>query len=388
MTYIDPEVLVDEGTLAEAILAAIADQIPGWDAAEGHVETSLAEAMAIVASTVAVLLRDEARDAYSGFGEAILGIPRRTAEIAQTFATWTAGDDVGYLIPDGSQVVMDGPGGVRVGFATVGDRVIASGQTTATNVRMVALEPGAQGNGLSGPAVAFDPIPGIVGVELTVESGGGGDDEPIEEYADRLADRARRLRTVPVTADDYAAIALDVPGVARALAVNLLDPGNPPAPGDPPEAGGHLTVFAVDEAGEPVASPVAAEVEALLMGAERPLNVTVHVDDPTYTEIDVAVEVRLAEGATEEEMEPLIAAAVAEHLSPATWARDEGAPGLWRMPPGLSDLSAHDYEVAHVVRLVPGVDRVLSVTLDGGAVVNLAGFAPLPRTGEIVVTFE
>lgn len=394
MTYIDPDLIVDEGTTAEAILAAIADQIPGWEPSEGHVETSLAEALAVVSSTIAVLLRDEARDAFSGFGEAILGVPRRTAEIAQAFSTWAAADDVGYSIPDGSQFVMDGPGGVRIGFATVGPAVIPNGQTSVANVRVVALEPGAIANGLTGAAAAIDPIPGIVGVTLTTETAGGADDEPIAEYADRLADRARRLRTVPVTADDYAAIALDVAGVERAIAVNLLDPANPPAGEDPPASGGHITVYPIDEDGDPVAQPVADAVEALLMGDERPLNVTVHVAEPTYTEVDVDVEVRLEADASEVEMEPLIAAAIAEHLSPATWARDDDAPGRWRQPPTASDLQVRDYEIAYVVRSVPGVERVLSLTVDEaggstpGPTLDLDGFAPLPRPGTITVTFE
>jgi len=386
VTYLDPDVISDEGAVAEAILAAVADQIPGWEPSEGHIETALAEAQAIVTATVAALLKDEARDAYSGFAQNILGIARQAEGVAGAVSDWTMVDAGGYLIPDGTQLIMDSPTGEKVGFATVGDVIVPPGDSSVLGVPVVALEAGPQANGLIGAAVAIDPVVGVASAALASVSAGGADAETIEDFVARAADRARRLRAVPITVDDFAALALDHESVARCMAVNLLDPDDPPGSGDEPEAGGHVTVFPIDVAGQPIAGADIDEVEALLTGDERPLNVMVHVAEPTYTEVDVAISVRLEPGADPDAMATTVEDAVRAHLSPATWAIDATEPGRWRAPQTTAERTIRHFDIAHVADSVPGVAGVTACTVNGGTAVPLLGWAPLPDPGSITAT--
>ncbi|WP_217913249.1 baseplate J/gp47 family protein [Miltoncostaea marina] len=385
MAYLDPEVVSDEVTVAEAILTRIADQIPGWEPSEGHVETAVAEAMAMVAATIAALLKDEARDVYTGFAANILGIARRPEGVASASSDWSMTDDAGYLIPDGTHVYMRRPDGEMVAFASVGDVTVPAGQTSAAGVPLVALEAGPQANGLVGAAEAFDQVVGVASVTLTTVASGGADAETIEAFAERAADRARRLRAIPITVDDFAAMTLDHEAVARAMAVNLLDPAAPPAPGDDPASGGHVTVFPVDVAGLPLSPADAAEVAAMLTGPERPLNVIVHVEEPTYTTVDVAITFRLEPGVDGPAMEAAVAAAISDYLSPATWALDEAAPGRWRPPDDAARVIRH-FDIAHVADSLAGVAGVVTCTVNGGTSVTMTGWAPLPSPGTIVAT--
>jgi uncharacterized phage protein gp47/JayE len=386
MTYLDPEIISDEGAVAEAILASIADQIPGWEPSEGHVETALAEALAIVCATVAALVKDEGRDVYSGFAEAILGISRQAEGVATALSDWAMVDDTGYLIPDGTQVFMRAADGSLVGFATVGDVTVAAGDTSAPGVPVSALEAGPAANGLTGVAAATDPVLGVGSVLLTTVSSGGADAESLADFLTRAVDRARRLRAVPITVEDFAAMALDHESVSRCMAVNLLDPTDPPGSGDDPDEGGHLTVFPIDEAGQAISAGAADEVEALLNGEERPLNITVHVWAPSYKTINVAITVRLTEGAEESAMQDAVEAAITAYLSPATWALDEEAAGRWLPPRTISERTIRSFDVAHVAALVPGVVSVSVCTVNGASSVFMPGWAPLPTPGTVVAS--
>lgn len=387
MTYLDPEVITDEGTVAEAILAAIADQIPGWEPSEGHLETAIAESMAVVSATVAVLLVDQARDAFSGFAQNILGIPRRPEAPASALSTWTMLDDAGYTIPDGTQFVMRATDGSAIAFAMVGDTIVPPGSTEAAEIPVVAIEAGPQANGIVGTATGVDGVPGVGSVEITTPSSGGADIEPIEAFVVRAADRARRLRTVPITPADFAAITLDHPAAARCVAVNLLDLGAGSGSGDDEDGSpGHISVFPIDANGGPVTGSAPAEILALLSGDERPLNVTVHVGEPEYTTVNVELEYRLEPDATEEVVAPAIAAAIQAYLSPATWALDESTPGRWRAPVSAADRTITAFDVAHVADSVPGVNGVTDCEVNAGAVVFLSGWAPLPQPGTILTS--
>lgn len=388
MTYIDPDLITDETATAEAILAGLADRIPGWEPAEGSPETEFGEALGVVIATVATMIVSRQRAEYEGFATRILNLPRGTAEPAHATATISVKDANGpYVIPDGFEFVMRLADGTPIALATVGEVTVPNGSTEATGVPVVTLEPGAEANGLIGTASEFDAVPAVIGVELATAATDGADVEPVERYLPRVADRARRVKVVPITVDDYAALALDHPSVARCLAVKLLDPDNPPAPGADPSSGGHITVFPIDAAGQPVSPAVALEVQALLEGGDRPLAVTVHVEAPEYTPLTPAVEIRLEVGADEPTTIAAVQAAITAYSDKANWGLDETAPGRWRGPVSEVDRPVRHYDIAHVADNVFGVAGVVSATVNGGDEVELTGWAPLPDlTGPPVVT--
>jgi hypothetical protein len=176
--------------------------------------------------------------------------------------------------------------------------------------------------------------------------------------------------------DDYADTALDHPSVGRAVAVRMLDLT---APTDPPASPGHVTVFVAGYAGEALPTAVKDEVEESMMGEDRPLSVTVHVGDPTETDVTVAVTIRLETDADHDATVAAVQAAIAGFLDPATYDYDGDAPGRWRPPATTAERTITNYDIAAVLDDVVGVGRVVSVTVNGGASVALSGWAPLPN---------
>jgi hypothetical protein len=386
MTYIDPELIVDETSVAEGILAGIADRLnaaldldpeDGWVPSEGTPETSIGEATAIVIATALSMILEQARQDYAGFGRIILGIDRLPAEPATGFSTWTFHQTGTYTIPDGSEVVFNTPDGTPVGYAVVGDvDVIAA--STAADVEIVALEPGIIGNAVDDNAVAVDyePLPFVAGVTMTTPPTGGTDDLTLDEYLDRVARRAKRMKIVPVITDDYADTAIEHPNVGRAMAVRLLNAEVYPAT---PASGGHVTVFVAGYAGEVLSSGIKTEVLDSMMGEDRPLKVDVHVGDPTYTNMTVAVTITLDADADSPATVLAVQAAIDEYLDPALYGYDETAPGRWRPPTSTTERTVNEYDIAGVVQDVAGVKKVTAATINGSASVALNGWAPLPN---------
>lgn len=393
--YIDPDLIADETAVAEAILAGIADRLNAaldleegedWQPQEGDPETHLAEAVGIILATGAALIQDKEREDYAGFGSLILNLQRTAAEPAIGYTTWTFTEapPVGgsYLIPDGSELVMDAPDGTPIGFATVGD-VIATG-ASETDVQVVAVEPGPKANGLLGDAREFEALPFVANVEMTTASDGGSDEQSAEDYLEVVARTARRMKIVPVITDDYADTAIDHPSVAAAVAVRLLNAEVYPAT---PASPGHVTVFTRDAAGNANTSGVKTEVIASMQGVDRPLGVTVHVQDPTYTALTLTVSIRVALDADIPTTTQAVKDALNLAFSKALFALDDDAPGRWRAPTTTSERTITAYDVAAVVTDVEGVTAVTAATVNGGASVVMSGWAPLPNlTGDPTVT--
>jgi hypothetical protein len=388
--YIDADTITDETSSSEAVLAALADRLnaalnldedESWEPAEGTPETSLGEAVGIVLATAMAMVQDQERIDYAGFGEVVLDAPRQPAEPAEAISRWTFDDDGAHLVPDGSELVLDTPDGTPVGFATVGDFEFVG---TTVDIPIVAIEPGAETNNLTGAARDFEPLPHLADVTLTTVSSGGSDEETLDEYVDKVVRKARRMKLVPIVTDDYADTALDHPSVNSAVAVRLL---NLAAPTDPPAAAGHVTVFVRGDGGTNLSADIKEEVRLLMMGDDRPLAVTVHVGDPTRTDVTIAVSLRLVEGADELATIGAVQAAISAAYSDSTYGYDESAAGRWRVPRTDAERTINDYDVTAVIDDIDGVAKIEDVTINGGRSVTLLGWAPLPNlTAPAVVT--
>lgn len=381
MTYVDPDVITDEVTVAEAGLAGITGRLPGVRLTDGHPVTAQTEAFATIAATVAVLLKAQAVAGFTeGLATRVLRIQRQPAGVASALADIVLTDRLGHTVDDGTEFVMDTSSGTPVAFTTVGDIVVEAGSDTATGVPVVALEPGPEANGLVGEGRDHG-VPFISSITLTTISSGGADEEDIEAYADRAADRATRLRALPVTPDDHAAMALDKPFVARAIAVNLLDLTGPTE-----DRTGHVSVFALDEAGAAIVGAQATELLNYLDGTEtgdeKVMNVQVHVGTATLTDIDVVLSYVPEDGAGETVTTAAVEAVIAAYFDPALWSFDEAAAGLWEN----DGEPVRHFDVASVARAVDGVAHVATCTLNGGTSVTLTGYAPLPRLDVLTVT--
>jgi hypothetical protein len=381
--YIDADLITDETSTIEAVLAGTADRIntaldlaedEGWEPHEGSPETSLGEAVGIVIATACSMVQEEARQDYAGFGELVLAVPRTRAEPATGYSRWDFNVPGNYRIPDGAELILDAADGTPVAYAVVGD-VIVENALAATDVEVVAIEPGSIANGLLGPARDWEPLPFVTGVSMTTAPDGGTDDQTRDQYLNDVTRKARRMKLVPIVTDDYADTAVDHPNVAAAIAVRLL---NLDAPTDPPAAGGHVTVFGKGFAGEVLPQGVKDEVIDSMMGEDRPLAVTVHFGDPTYTDLTIAVDMRLAPGADHDATVAAVQDAIAGTYNPASYGLDENAPGRWRAPRSVEERTINDYDVAAVIDDVFGVARIEDVTINGVRSVTLNGWAPLP----------
>lgn len=389
--YIDADLITDETAVAEAVLAGIADRIDaaldlaedeGWEAFEGSPETSLGEAVGIVVATACAMVQDQERSDFSSFGELILGVLRTSAEPAIGYTRWDFNAVGDYRIPDGSELTMVASDGTPVAYATVGD-VDVSG-LSATDVQVVALEPGSIANGLVGAATDWEPLPFVTGVEMTTAPAGGTDDQTLDDYLTQVTRRSRRMKIVPIVTDDYADTAIDDPNVAAAMAVRLLNDEVYPGP---PASDGYVTVFTRGSDGLPVAAAIKDEVVASMMGEDRPLGVTVLAADATYTPLTIALSYRLATGADEDATTAAVSAAITSAYDPAVYAIDEDAPGRWRAPITTEDRTITQYDVAALVDDLDGVSKVTAVTINGGDSAVLDGWAPLPQlTGPPTIT--
>lgn len=389
--YIDADLITDETSVAEAILAGIADRLDavlgldpdeGWQAEEGQPETHLAEAVGIVVATAAALVQDKERTDYQGFGSLILGIDREVAEPAIGATLWTFNAAGTYLIPDGSELVMTAVDGTPVGFATVGDVTVSGNQ--AVDVQVVAIEPGSIANGLLGDAIEFEPLPFVTNVEMTTAPSGGSDDQSVDDYLDAIVRRARRVKTVPVITDDYADAALDVAGVDRAVAVRLLNAETYPTT---PASTGHVTIFGVDSAGNNLAAGVKTAIVAAMQGTDRPQSVTVHTADPTSNSLTITASIRLDVGADQPSTVAAVQAALNAAYAKSTWGRDDSKPGKWRTPTTTSERTITTFDVAAIIDDIPGVNAVTAVTVNGGASLVMTGYVPLPSlTGTPAIT--
>jgi hypothetical protein len=389
--YIDPDLISDETSVAEAVLAGIADRINAaldlaedeqWEAQDGSPEASLGEAVGVVIATAASMIKDQERTDYAGFGELILRVPRLRAEPATGYSRWTFSEPGDYLIPDGSEMVVDAPDGTPVAYAVVGDVSVVAAEE-ATDVEVVAIEPGSVANGLLGPARDWEPLSFLTGVEMTTAPANGTDEQTRDEYLEVITRRSRRMKLVPIVTDDYADTALDNPNVAAAVAVRLLDLDNPT---DPPAAGGHVTVFVKGFAGEDLPLAVKDEVLDSMMGIDRPLAVTVHVGDFERTDVTVAVIFTLAEGADHDATVGLVESTIAGALDPAAYGADDEAPGKHRAPRDAAEREINRYDIVALIDDLPGVEKITNVTVNGASAVTLAGWAPVPNLTSVTAT--
>lgn len=388
--YLDPELITDETASAEAVLAAIADHLnvklglagdDEWQPMDGSPETSIAEAVGIVLATAMSLIQDQERNDFAEFGDLILNTRRGSAEPAQVTGRWTFATGGQHFIPDGSETVIDTATNEPVAFATLGDVTFTG---TEVDIPMVAVEPGAITNGLTGLTREWEAIPYVSAVTFIGTSAGGADEEERDAYLEKIVRRARRMKLVPTVTDDYADTAIDHPSVDRAVAVRLLDADNPT---DPPSTPGHVTVYVVGAAGANLSAQIKGEVLESMTAEDRPLSVTPHIEDPTRTDVTIAVSVRLTVGADEDATVAAIQAAIELAYSEANYGRDLTAPGRWRAPRSVAERTINAYDVAASIDDLLGIAKIETVTVNGGSSVTLNGWAPLPNlTGPATVT--
>ena len=355
--------LDDEDEASRRILDALAAKVDGWEPIEGAFDVALAQEFgresALLGERVAELLDL----ATAGLG-ASFGVPPAEATSAELAVTFTV-TAPGVVIPAGV-VVGDRTGPEEVAYRLDVEHIAA---TTTPTLTLTAVVPGAAASTTSGtPLVVATATATVISAIAAGDSTGGVDAEELDVYLTRLSGYLSTLRPGGVTGEDMAALARSVPGVQRALGLDLYDPDSPGV-----QSERTVTVVPIDAAGQPVDAGVADEVQAQLEAA-REVNFVVHTAAPTYTPVDVVFSAVAETGADPVAVKAAVVAAVTDWLAPARWGSTLADPRAWAKTSTVRYL-----DVVRVAGTAPGVAYLDSLTIDGDTVgVTLAGAAPLP----------
>jgi hypothetical protein len=150
----------------------------------------------------------------------------------------------------------------------------------------------------------------------------------------------------------------------------------------------YVTVFPVDEFGQPISSGLKTTLSAY-MESLREINFVIPIQDPTYQEFDVQVEVVATAGTDKVALQAAIVATLQNYLDPAKW----GVPGL-DLTEWTNDVKLRYLEVAALINNVSGVGYIVTLTTakhgqsPNTIDITMTGDVALPTSGSLVVTVD
>lgn len=374
------------GDEASAIQASIeqdfATRIPGWEAQDGTPERALIEGAALEIAQNRTLVGEMLQEASRWLADSVFQFPRHDAVAASATSTWVLTDTAGHVIPAGTQITVAGLEGERVGFEVATDVTVLAGASTtaAGGVNLIAVEPGAQANGLQADAQLEGFLSYVDTVTLVTVSAGGQDAWDDQTYLDRFVRYAQRFSPRLVLPSHFVLFALDWEDptygspVARAIAYdnyNSVD-GTTDNPG-------MLTLSAIQADGTSISAGARTALKAALE-ANAISGFTVNVIAPTYWTINVTFDITVYD--TFEPATVLAAAeqAVRDFLSPSQW----GAPPFGDTTAWVDEPVVDAGTVESVIKSVDGVHRVTTLSIAGGTPdLTLGGVPALPQPGTI-----
>lgn len=375
---------IDAGSLEEWMYEELEARFEGWRPAEGHPLTWASKAFARIGALLYGQFGLSLTAMFKRFGESLIGVPPITAAPAVADSTWTVSEAsaVPRTIPAGTQVKIPGPDEKPLGFRTLAAVTVAAEATSAT-VALVAIDPGAQGNELSGSVTLSDSLSWIESIELDAPTANGVDEEDEDAYLARLVETLQMLSLSLIVGRDFEIDARGVAGVARVKCIEAWDADA----GE--EAALHVTDYAIDSDGANLSAGKKEELQARQQ-AKVPSGVTVHVADPSRATIKVKTKVAVRSGFDPEATLAAVQARLEELLDPANWATPDFGDAL--IGGGLlSRLVVRRLELVSEVDRVGGVDYVANLELAKGeaalstADVELEGQVALTEPGAITV---
>lgn len=367
--YLQYPVNTDPTYWTGRILDLLAQKIPGWTpGGEGTLEVAVSEAVGQVIAELMATVGDVPAAVLRAFGTSLFGVPYRPGTAAQITAR-VSSTTQGVTIPAGFTVTGTTIDGIAMAFTLPADSKLASNAFSKT-VTLTAREIGALGNGVPvGALTIATSTPTILSVVAeTLPSSGGSDPETDEEYLNRLTATLGLYNRTAVRAEDFAVLAADVPGVHRALALDLYDPDTGAT-----DAARTVTVVPVDVDGYPVPEDVAQAVSDLLE-ATREVNFVVKTMEPTYVQLQVAFTATASPGADPATVRAAVIERAYAVLDPGTWAGGDEEPPAWR-----DDRTVYYLDLAADLDRVEGVSRINSLTINGASEdYTMPGVAVLP----------
>ena len=425
--YVAAPITIDPNVLVQQAFASIQSQIPGWSPMEGQLDVAIIEEAAQMFATTAAVASQFPVDAFKYFGK-LVGINPITGTQATAPATFTMTDNLGYTIPAGTQVAYPLSGNTQILFSTQAPVVIPPGNTLGTCV-LVCESVGTFANGL--PAETCQMVTTfaqVSSIATTATSAGGVAADTETSYINRLSNELQLLAPRPIIPSDFAAMAQNVTGVFRALAIDGLAPGrtitdgvthsnstldsatanftmsdigrtvsggsfpvgtviqgwtsssevttsNPASAsatgvnltfGDLANQQRCITVCGVDSTGAALSSGVNTALITYLESL-REVNFLVFTVTPTITQIDVTVACDALTGVNRSALQSANVASLSSFLSPATWGGGANETPIWDPTSNV----VRFIDVANAIRTVSGVAYIpsgsLTIGIHGGS---------------------
>ena len=390
--YLAPDVETDQAAIAQQVFASLMAKVPGWIAHDGNLDTWLIEAFSESGAEIRSLAVDVPTSIFGTWGTRILNLPPRIAMSATGLATFTATDAMGYTVDPGTTFALARSGNDLVAYQTLQQAVIAPGSTTVTDVPFSAVETGYNGNGLSGEGQMLDALRWVSSVTVPAQTQDGQDAERPEDYVDRLANLFPAVALRPILPLDFAILTLNlIPGVGRAVAMNLYDPTL-----DTWDNVRTVTVMVTKPDGTVCSAPMKSQTEAMLE-ALREINWVCHVIDPVYEPVAVGFDVVAFVGQDDTAVYDNCVADLTAYLQPYNYRLGEMSPAIAGgeviNPPVAGEIPRR--QVIYLNELIAlldrslGVDRVVGVTINGAAAdFTLTQSYSLPTPGAVTGTVE
>lgn len=359
-----PDQLIVDTALAQAKL-----NLPGWIPNEGDTEVLLIESLALeIAEAIVAVNR-----VPGAVVQALLllaGVSPDYGAPPSATATITFGDDLGHTVPAGTRVHLRLSDGTSVTFLVEPPGLTVFPGDDSGVVSLIGDSFTARANGVTAGALLemADPVPFVDSVTLDTAVVDGRDPETDDQWRDRGVQRLSRLSDALVIPRQFQAAALERAEVAAALAIDNYDPVTGPDPGDNP---GHITVAVLGDGGAPL-SVEAKDAIRIDLDARSVGVLVVHVVDATVVTVPVATTVIPIAGADFDVVTDNVQAAVAAYLDPLKWTFGS---------------TVYLNEMISLIDQVQGVDRVVTVTINGVAAnYVIVGVAALPEAGTVTVT--
>ncbi len=377
--YVSVQLPVTPTEIQEESFSYMRSNIEGWEPSADP-DTALIEANARPAAETREAAVSNLDEAFLQIGTMIPDAARGEEAHAFVTSTWTFTDTLTHTIYDGTQVLL-GPEDDAIAFLVDGDYVHPAGTNTtpAGAITLIAAEPGTAANNLSGTGRLVEQPPHVNTVTIVGVTSSGADQEPTEEYRDRLSDELRILSPSPIMTEDFPVIARRVPEVERAVAINGYNPTNSTY-----NNALHMAVCPIDAYGAPISDAGKTQLSDLYASLLLQ-NYVVHLFNPTVTPIDVSFEFDVVPGYDPDDVLDRAIAAVSDYLDPAWWGQPPGGDKReW-----LDDLTVRYLEVAEMLNRVDGLWRLTTLTMRKGANafaaanVSITGPAALASAGVI-----
>ena len=342
-------------------------RVPDWIPSETNLEMVLMEAFAIEISEI-IFTINRLPESMMETLLSLYQVTRYSGSPPSVYVTFTAMDDTGYSIPGNTEVVMLLPNGEYMSFYTNTPLTIVTPATTGT-VQATATEYTNTANSVD-IGTSLQIIDSLIGIDSVVTASvvaGGVLPETVESWIRRGIQRFQRLVDTLVLPSHFVQAALENPAVVRANAIDNYDPNADP-PGVPGDHEGFITVVVYGD-NAPLTNDQKIALNTTLTESGV-TNIIVTLIDPTLTEVDVTVSVKVVSGYNSAAVLAAVTERLETYLSPNTW-------------PWAGTVRRN--EIISIVDQVPGVDYVGTLT-DPAADIALSEGDTLTVSGTITVT--